>query len=291
MIRSMTAYAQHETKGELGVIIWEIRSVNQRYLEIYIRIPEQFRSIEPMIRDRIRQRLMRGKIECNLRLDLDLNMQDQLIINEILIKQLFQALNWIKNQSSENFLAINPVDILNWPGVILAKHSDLDKFKKQILNELDNTLNNLIIARETEGAVLKKLIKQRLINVSKETNKIRIQMPEILKWQHNKMMNKLKETQILFDNNRIEQELILMAQRIDIAEELDRLDSHVQETLRIIETKNTDAVGRRLDFMMQEFNRESNTLASKSINSNVTMSAVELKILIEQMREQIQNIE
>lgn len=291
MIRSMTAYAQHETKGELGVIIWEIRSVNQRYLEIYIRIPEQFRSIEPMIRDRIRQRLMRGKIECNLRLDLDLNMQDQLIINEILIKQLFQALNWIKNQSSENFLAINPVDILNWPGVILAKHSDLDKFKKQILNELDNALNNLIIARETEGAVLKKLIKQRLINVSKETNKIRIQMPEILKWQHNKMMNKLKETQILFDNNRIEQELILMAQRIDIAEELDRLDSHVQETLRIIETKNTDAVGRRLDFMMQEFNRESNTLASKSINSNVTMSAVELKILIEQMREQIQNIE
>lgn len=153
---------------------------------------------------------------------------------------------------------------------------------------MDGTLDDFIIARETEGQALKALIEQRLEVVSAEVVKVRAHMPEILQWQRERLVAKLEDAQVQLENNRLEQELVLLAQRIDVAEELDRLEAHVKETYNILKKK---AVGSRLDFMMQEFNRESNTLASKSINAEVTNSAIELKVLIEQMREQIQNIE
>ncbi|KFX02808.1 hypothetical protein KP22_17865 [Pectobacterium betavasculorum] len=287
MIRSMTAYARREIKGNWGSAAWELRSVNQRYLETYLRLPEQFRSLEPVARERIRARLTRGKIECNLRFELDPSAQSALILNEKLAKQLVNAANWVKMQSDEG--EINPVDILRWPGVMSAEEQDLDAISAELLKALEGALDDFIAARESEGNALKAMIEQRLAGVSAEVVKVRAQMPNILLWQRERLQNKLEDAQVQLENNRLEQELVLMAQRVDVAEELDRLDAHVKETYKIL--KKEEAVGRRLDFMMQEFNRESNTLASKSINADVTASAIELKVLIEQMREQIQNIE
>ncbi|MFY9994286.1 MAG: YicC/YloC family endoribonuclease [Leclercia sp.] len=287
MIRSMTAYARREIKGSWGSATWELRSVNQRYLETYFRMPEQFRSLEPVVRERIRARLTRGKVECNLRFEPDASAQGELILNEKLAKQLVNAANWVKMQSDEG--EINPVDILRWPGVMAAGEQDLDAITAEILGALDGALDDFIAARETEGQALKVLIEQRLEGVSGEVVKVRSHMPEILQWQRERLVAKLEDAEVQLENNRLEQELVLMAQRIDVSEELDRLEAHVKETYNILKKK--EAVGRRLDFMMQEFNRESNTLASKSINADVTKSAIELKVLIEQMREQIQNIE
>ncbi|MEI7255369.1 YicC/YloC family endoribonuclease [Dickeya dadantii] len=287
MIRSMTAYARREIKGDWGSAAWELRSVNQRYLETYIRLPEQFRSLEPVIRERIRNRLTRGKIECGLRFELDPRAQGQLILNEQLAKQLVTAANWVKMQSDEG--EVNPLDILRWPGVMSAQEQDLDAISAELMQALEAALDDFIIARESEGNALKALIEQRLVGVSAEVAKVRAHMPNILQWQREKLQSKLDEAQVQLDGNRLEQELVLLAQRIDVAEELDRLEAHVRETYKILNKQ--EAVGRRLDFMMQEFNRESNTLGSKSINADVTASAIELKVLIEQMREQIQNIE
>ncbi|NLS53651.1 YicC/YloC family endoribonuclease [Hafnia alvei] len=287
MIRSMTAYARREIKGNWGSAAWELRSVNQRYLETYIRLPEQFRSLEPVVRERLRTRLTRGKIECNLRFELDPSAQSSMILNEKLAKQLVEAANWVKMQSDEG--EINPLEILRWPGVMSAAEQDLDVISTELMAALESAIDDFIDAREREGNALKAMIEQRLEGVSTEVAKVRQQMPEILQWQRERLVSKLEEAQVQLENNRLEQELVLMAQRVDVAEELDRLEAHVKETYVILKKK--EAVGRRLDFMMQEFNRESNTLASKSINADVTASAIELKVLIEQMREQIQNIE
>ena len=287
MIRSMTAYARRETKGEWGSAAWELRSVNQRYLETYIRLPEQFRSLEPVIRERLRNRLPRGKIECNLRFDADPGAQSALILNQPLAKQLLEAAQWVKQQNANG--EIDPVDILRWPGVMSAQEQDLDAINVELLAALELAIDDFITARESEGAALKTMIEQRLEGVSAEVQKVRAWMPEVLKWQRERLVTRLEEAEIQLDNNRVEQELLMMAQRIDVAEELDRLEAHVKEAYNILKKK--EAVGRRLDFMMQEFNRESNTLASKSINADITASAIELKVLIEQMREQIQNIE
>ncbi|SFN58756.1 TIGR00255 family protein [Izhakiella capsodis] len=287
MIRSMTAYARREIKGDWGSAAWELRSVNQRYLETYIRLPEQFRSLEPIVRERLRSRLTRGKVECGLRFEADLQSQGELILNEPLAIQLVKAANWVKMQSDEG--EINPLDILRWPGVMSAGEQDLSAIAETLLGGLDGTIDDFITARETEGAALKSLIEQRLVGVSAEVSNVRSHMPDVLKWQRERLINKLEDAEVQTDSNRLEQELVMMAQRIDVAEELDRLDAHVKETYNILKKK--EAVGRRLDFMMQEFNRESNTLASKSINADITTSAIELKVLIEQMREQIQNIE
>lgn len=287
MIRSMTAFARRELNGTWGTAIWELRSINQRYLETNIHLPEQFRGLESAIRNRIRTGLTRGKVECNLHFDVNYNTHCNLILNRKLAKQLIEAAQWIKTQSDKK--KIDPLDILYWPGVMSAEEQDLDAISAELLVGLDAIIHDLITARETEGAVLKGIIEERLIKVSAEVVKVRNHMPAIIHWQRSRLLSKLKEAQVKLENNRLEYELIIMAQRIDVAEELDRLDAHIKETYNIL-TKR-EAVGRRLDFIMQEFNRESNTLASKSINANVTASAIELKVLIEQMREQIQNIE
>lgn len=288
MLRSMTAYARKEINAHWGTACWELRSVNQRYLETYIRLPEQLRSLEPIIREKLRNRLTRGKVECNLHFELDLaNQHQQLILNRDLANQLIEAANWIKEQAPAG--QINVTDVLRWPGVMSAKEQDLDTISQEILQLLEKAIDDFIQVREREGKALKALIIQRLEAITLEVYKIRQWMPQILQWQKDKLKSKLEEINVELDPNRLEQELILIAQRIDVAEELDRLSTHVKETFNIL-NKN-EAIGRRLDFMMQEFNRESNTIASKSINADVTASAIELKVLIEQMREQIQNIE
>ena len=287
MIHSMTAYARKEIKGDWGTAVWEIRSVNQRYLETYIRMPEQLRSLEPVLRERFRNALQRGKVECNLRFEAAQAGAGQLHINEELAKLIIESANWVMKKAGQGQL--NPVDVLRWPGVMAAAEQDMDAVNSALMAGFDETLTDFIASRASEGNNLKALIEQRLDGISSEVVKVRGQMPHILEWQRQKLSDRLAEAKVELDPARLEQEMVLLAQKIDVAEELDRLEMHIGETRKIM--KKGGACGRRLDFMMQEFNRESNTLGSKSINAEVTQSAVELKVLIEQMREQIQNIE
>ncbi|OOE83329.1 YicC family protein [Salinivibrio sp. PR6] len=287
MIHSMTAYARQELKGDWGNAVWEIRSVNQRYLETYIRMPEQLRSLEPVVRERFRKRLARGKVECNLRFDTSQASQYKLTINEALAKQVIHAAKWVKETAGEG--NINPFQVLNWPGVMEAPEQDTDELHRALLAGLDEALDAFIAARASEGENMKALIEQRLDAISAEVIKVREKMPTVIEWQRERLTTRLEEAQVELDPARVEQEMVMLAQKVDVAEELDRLDSHVSEAHKIL--KKGGACGRRLDFMMQEFNREANTLASKSISTEITASGVELKVLIEQMREQIQNIE
>jgi uncharacterized protein (TIGR00255 family) len=283
----MTAYARREVKGDWGTAVWEIRSVNQRYLETYFRMPEQFRSLEPVLRERFRKRLARGKVECHLRFEANNAASSELKINEDLARQVIKAAQWVKTESGEG--GINPFQVLQWQGVMEAPEQDFDSINKELLVEFELAVNDFVEARASEGENMKALIVQRLDAITEEAAKVRARMPEILEWQRTRLLTKFEDVKIELDSGRVEQELILLAQKSDVAEELDRLDSHVKETTNVM--KKGGACGRKLDFMMQEFNREANTLASKSISTDVTASGVELKVLIEQMREQIQNIE
>ncbi|ELB2258111.1 YicC family protein [Vibrio parahaemolyticus] len=288
MIYSMTAYARKEVKGDWGSAVWEIRSVNQRYLETYFRMPEQFRALEPVLRERFRKRLARGKVECNLRFEANPAAKAELSINEALATQVIKAAEQVMHMTGE-LSRINPFQVMQWPGVMETPEQNMDEVNKELLAAFDEAISEFIEARGREGDNMKALIEQRLDAITAEVVKVRARMPEILEWQRERLFSKFEDAKIELDASRVEQELILLAQKSDVAEELDRLDSHVKETTNIL--KKGGAVGRRLDFMMQEFNRESNTLASKSICTDITASGVELKVLIEQMREQIQNIE
>ncbi|WP_100753507.1 YicC/YloC family endoribonuclease [Vibrio salilacus] len=288
MIYSMTAYARKEVKGDWGSAVWEIRSVNQRYLETYFRLPEQFRGLEPMLRERFRQRLARGKVECALRFEANPAAKGELTINETLANQVIKAGEQVMHMTGERS-RINPFQVMQWPGVMETPEQDMDSVNKDLLAAFDEAIGEFIEARGREGDNMKALIEQRLEAIDAEVTKVRARMPEIIEWQRERLFSKFEDAKIELDSSRVEQELILLAQKSDVAEELDRLDSHVKEAHNIL--KKGGACGRRLDFMMQEFNRESNTLASKSISTDITASGVELKVLIEQMREQIQNIE
>ena len=287
MIYSMTAFARLEIKKDWGDAVWEMRSVNQRYLENYFRLPEQFRGLENTLREKLRQNLTRGKIECALRIESKKSANAVLNLNKELADQVIQSLRWLKAQASEG--EINLTEVLRYPGVVEAQEEDLDVISQDLLLAFDELLHDFIAMRGREGEKLQGIIQQRLDAISIEADKVRGQMPAVLQWQRERLLQRFEEAQINLDPQRVEQEMILLAQRVDVAEELDRLQMHVKETANIL--KKGGAVGRKLDFMMQELNRESNTLASKSINADITASAVELKVLIEQMREQIQNLE
>jgi len=287
MIHSMTAFSRVEVKGDWGNAVWEIRSVNQRFLETYFRLPEQFRSIEPVLRERFRKQLNRGKVECGLRFNANAANKGKLSMNKELAEQLIQHASWINEQTLNS--QVSPVDIMRWPGVMEAEESDMDAIQADILKGFDQAIKDFVAARASEGANMKALIEQRLDSIVAEAEKVKAHMPEIIQWQRKRITDKFEEADIDLDSSRVEQELVLLAQKMDVDEEIDRLYSHVKETQGIL--KKGGPQGRRLDFMMQEFNREANTLGSKSINADITKSAVELKVLIEQMREQIQNIE
>lgn len=287
MIYSMTGFARLEIKKSWGEAVWEIRSVNQRYLEPFFRLPEAFRGLENSLRDKLRQRLTRGKIECTLRIEHNNQTASALHLNRDWTKQVIQSLQWIKNEAGEG--EINLTDILRYPGVVEVPEQDLDAMSLDLLSAFDELLSDFIAMRGREGAKLQAIIQQRLEAINLEVEKVRSQMPSVLQWQRDRLLQRFQEAQLQLEPQRLEQEMVLLAQRIDVEEELDRLQMHVKETTNILQKGG--AVGRKLDFMMQELNRESNTLSSKSINAEITASGVELKVLIEQMREQIQNLE
>ncbi|MCT8573083.1 YicC/YloC family endoribonuclease [Glaesserella parasuis] len=287
MIYSMTAFAHLELKKEWGNAVWEIRSVNQRFLETYFRLPEAFRNLEMTLRERLRTTLTRGKVECSLRIELNANQNNDLALNQEYAKQVISSLQWLKETAQEG--EINLVDILRFPGVVDNQNQDLDQISQDLLDGFEQILVEFIAMRGREGENLQALIQQRLDAIATEATKVQAQMPSVLQWQKDRLQQRFDELNLQLDPQRLEQEMVLLAQKVDVAEELDRLQLHVKETTSIL--KKGGAVGRKLDFMMQELNREANTLASKSINADVTNSAVELKVLIEQMREQIQNLE
>ncbi len=289
MPRSMTGFARREAKLPWGTAVWEIRSVNHRYLEPSFRLPEDFREIEPALRDAMRKALQRGKVEASLSIQWEQAGESELGLNLDKVAQLTKAAQQINGLLGEIAAPVNALDILRWPGVIQKQELDREALQADVLKLFDSALDGLIEHRSREGAELEQLILQRLDGVSAQVVTVRARMPEILAAQREKLQTKLANLQIELDPERLEQEVVLLAQKADVDEELDRLDTHVLEVKRSL--KQTDSLGRRLDFLMQELNREANTLSSKSIVSDTTQAAVELKVLIEQMREQVQNIE
>lgn len=289
MAHSMTGFARSESKLSWGTLVWEIRSVNHRYLEPGFRLPEEMREIEPQLRDLIRKRLQRGKLEASLSLQLEQQADGQLGIDLERVRQLAGAAQQINTQLGAAAAPISALEILKWPGVLQKHELDREALKTAVLDQFQAALKQLIEHRAREGAELETFIHQRLDMISALVARLRERLPEILQQQREKLQTKIAALQVDLDPERLEQEIALLAQKADVDEELDRLDTHVNEVKHSL--KQTSSLGRRLDFLMQELNREANTLSSKSITSDTTQVAVELKVLIEQMREQVQNIE
>ena len=288
MTSSMTAFSRQQQEQEWGSLTWEIRSVNHRYLETSVRLPESFRALENGVREAVRKRLNRGKVECALRFQSEAKISSDLHLNTKLIQQLVQANNEIEKITGTS-ISLNNMEVLRWPGVIEEQDFDKTSIEKQALSLFSAALDDLVATREREGAELQGFIKQRIDSVREIVISIRNKMPEILAKQKQNILDRLADLQAELEPTRLEQEVSLLTQKADVEEELDRLDSHLNEVERVLGTKGQK--GRRLDFLMQELNREANTLSSKSIVVETTLNAVELKVLIEQMREQIQNIE
>ncbi len=292
MIRSMTGFARVQESNNAGSITWELRSVNHRYLETGIRLPEDLRRIEPEVRKLVAKYLTRGKVDLGLRYAVDRQQQDDIVLNSdivIKLRKLEQQVLDIVHDGSK----LSVSDILGWPGVIADVDSDLSAFNELSLSCLNAALKQLKQGREAEGKALDEFIRSRCANVSKIVAKVRKHRPGIVaalreKWEAG-LDEKLKQWRETANENRLEQELVMLTQKLDVEEELDRLDTHVAEVVNVLGRE--EAVGRRLDFLMQELNREANTLGSKSQDSQTTRLTVDLKVLIEQMREQVQNIE
>jgi uncharacterized protein (TIGR00255 family) len=284
----MTAFARAESSFDWGTVTWELRSVNHRYLEVYPRLPDGYRELEQTVRETLRKRLNRGKVELQLRIQSDVEANAAVQVDQQRAKEVIAALSSI-NELLDKPSSISPMAVLGWPGVQIS--SELDR--KQVLADastvLNAAINDLIATRAREGAELKQFVFARLESISEITAHVRSVMPEILQRQKDNILSRLEDAKVELDPQRVEQEIVMLAQKSDVDEEVDRLDAHVTEVYRVLDQKGP--IGRRLDFLMQEMNREANTLSSKSVVTETTNCAVELKVLIEQMREQIQNIE
>ncbi len=284
----MTAFARVSGKNTEAELTWELRSVNHRYLEAFIRLPDELRAMEPLIRERVNRRLGRGKLECVLRCGWAVQQAAALEIDHERLKAVLEACRQVENRSAE---ATSPgvIELLRWPGVVREPEPDTAPVQEQALALLDQALDELVATREREGGQIKGLLSARLAAVEQQVEKARQRLPEVQARMRQKLEGRLAELEIQVDNDRLEQELVFLAQKMDVDEELDRLAAHVVEVRRVLE--QDEPVGRRLDFLMQEFNREANTLGSKSADGDTTAVSVELKVLIEQMREQVQNVE
>lgn len=288
MARSMTAFARLETTGTWGRAMWEIRSVNHRYLEIGLRLPEDLRVLEGEVRARIAQKLNRGKVDTALRFEAAGGEAGQLRVNTELARQVINATKAVSHLMDQP-APVSPLEVLRWPRVLETPEVDFDELSQAMLTQLDRTLDQLVDAREREGAKLAELVLDRC-NVMRELTKtLRTRVPEIIHSIRTRHAARIEELAGTLDPARIEQECALLIQKLDVAEELDRLETHLVEVTRVM--KQSQPIGRRLDFLMQELNREANTLGSKSAHVDTSGASVELKVLIEQIREQIQNIE
>ena len=286
MIRSMTAYATAERATDGGTLACELRAVNHRFLELGLRLPEELRVLEPVLRERIAARIGRGKLDFSLRLRSP-EGEGAIQVNQVVIKQL--AAVALELDAHFPQLRAEFIDLLQYPGVLQSKSVDAEALQAHALALLDVLLDQFVAGREREGDKLAAAISERVDAIAARAAEVRELIPQIRAGQRQKMEARLADLAQPADAGRVEQELVLWLQKLDVDEELDRLDSHVKEIRRVL--KQSEPVGRRLDFLLQEFNREANTLGSKSVDVRTTNLAVELKVLIDQIREQVQNIE
>lgn len=287
MPASMTGFARTVAQNQQGILSWEIRSINHRYLEPTIRLPDVFRELEPALRQKLREGLGRGKVDCQLTFQPVEHLND-IDINLEMARQYLEACETV-SQLMADPAPISPLDVLKWPGVLRQAEADTEALHQAALRGFDDALEELRQHRRREGESLADHIRQRLNAISAITVQVRQLMPQLLEAQRSRLLTRLEELNVQLPPERLEQEVVLLAQKSDVDEEIDRLDTHVSEIFNVL--KRNEPVGRRLDFLMQELNREANTLGSKSQSSQTTQLSVELKVLIEQMREQIQNLE
>lgn len=288
MIHSMTAFARQASQGEWGTLVWEIRTINHRYLECSFKLPESLTDWEFALREQIKQQVQRGKMDVSLRLKTDKGSNASITINTPLLDELIALNQSVKAKIGEGAV-INTMHILAWPDIIQKTEFDYAALKTQALAAFDRALQEITAMRQREGQALAEFIEQRLQAIEQYIEQAKVQLPLILVNQRSRLQDKLAEVMANLDPARIEQELVLFAQRIDIEEELNRLAIHTHEVRRSLNTSGPQ--GRRLDFLMQELNREANTLGAKAGDAAIANIAISLKVLIEQMREQVQNIE
>ncbi len=286
-IHSMTAFARAEQRSALGLLAIEIRSVNSRHLEASFRLADAVREREFAWRDRLREQVARGKVEISARYE-PADSSEAVTINTARVQQLLSALREI-DQLAANTAPLNAVDLLRLPGVLITQEVDASALLASADALFAQAMQDFIAMRAREGAALHELVEARLQGIEREVSGVRERLPQILQHFRSKLLARVVEAKADLSAERLEQEVVLFAQKMDVAEEVDRLLAHVTEIRRVL--AGGGAVGRRLDFLMQELNREANTLGSKSVSADSTLSSVELKVLIEQMREQIQNLE
>ncbi len=283
----MTAFARSELKSDFGTFVWEIRSVNHRYLETQYKLPDRIKPLEPKLNEILREKLARGKVYVHLHYE-PLDSETELLVDKTRLNALIQAGQSIQAIAKDSaFLSV--YQLLNWPGVLHQPEIEFENLAAEAINSFTMALDELVQVRLNEGGRMALLIEDRLQQINSMVESFRGFLPGVITAYQSKIEGRLKELKLEIDQDRVAQEVVLLAQKADIAEELDRLDSHVEEVYNTL--KKREPCGRRLDFLMQELNREANTLGAKSITKETSQGSVDLKVLIEQMREQIQNIE
>jgi len=290
MTASMTAFARRESLTPWGGLAWELRTVNHRYLELSFKLPDELRVIEPAARELLGKRLGRGKVDCHLRFAAREGAEG--VLDEALVARLMTLAHKTQTLAAAAGGSVTPwrmVDLLRWPGVFKSGAVDTEGLQQAAIALLTETVNELAATRAREGAQLAAILKTRLDALGEIATQVRALLPEVRRNFRERLLARLGEVRAELDPARVEQELLLFAQKTDVDEELDRLVMHLTEVRRVLDDKGQ--TGRRLDFLMQELNREANTLGSKAADVRVTNAAVDLKVLIEQMREQVQNIE
>ena len=288
MIASMTGFARHERIGPYGTLVCEIRSVNHRYLDATLRLPDSCRALEPELRQALARELKRGKVDCPLQQRAAQTGALGRDIEQAVLQRLLERLSELE-QAVTQPAQVDLIELLRWPGVLREADTAGDELQRSAQALFAESLADLASSRAREGARLSALIEQRLGALSQMIEAIQSRLPEAQARIRQRFAERLAELKVQVDPERLEQEIALLLQRFDVAEELDRLSGHIVEARRAL--SGSEPAGRRLDFLMQEFNREANTLSSKSQDQETTRTAVEMKVLIEQMREQVQNIE
>lgn len=287
MIASMTAFSHVTFDNEWGSFTWELRSVNHRFLELSVYLPNGLHHLELSIREQIQQSLKRGKVRAELKYQSGKKSPCHFVINEKLLDELSQASQKVRQFFPD--MQVSMTEILSWNGVMQVQENSVNEMDAAVMESLKKALHEMSSMRHREGAGLQKFIEEKLSEIKSQQLIVQSKMPNVIDHHRKNLLKKFADLQLNVDPMRLEQETLFLVQKLDVVEELQRLDSHV------IEVQNTlnqgGMVGRRLDFLMQELNREANTLSSKSIDIDITQSAVEIKVLIEQMREQVQNIE
>ena len=288
MLHSMTGFARQSSESSLGTLTWELRAVNHRYLDISFKMPDELKAHEPALRQVVSDRLKRGKVECAFHFRRAIDKSSDMELDEELIKLISARINDVSSVVRNPGRA-DPLDILRWPGVVQQPKVDVEPLLEEALALLESAVGAMAEMRASEGDRIGAMLEARCTEIESLATGVRERMPEVRDAMRQRQRERLDKLDVSADPERLEVEIALLLQKIDVDEEIDRLDSHLAEIRDAM--SRDDAVGRRLDFLMQELNREANTLASKSADSETTKAAVELKVLIEQMREQVQNVE